>query len=166
VCGKLEVLLDGRACAGQAPILYGLRTMNGYDSERFERSRVRKKALWALVTASVTFIQLAAVSHLAITQHVICEHGELLELEGAPPVSAPESHAAAAQLECAMNEARGQAHHVHCAIHARLRDGVGRQSAPSISTFEWRLRPPPSTLVPPRSSLLVLRFAPKHSPPA
>jgi hypothetical protein len=137
----------------------------------YQRPARRPRGWWALSASVVTVLQLAGTSHLAAVGHVICEHGDLLEVEeksdsAIGEVLAPPSTTANSKQLQGSHEIRERASHLHCMVQARLRESVLRMLILTCqfcesSFYSSGINPQPS-----QTSLVLLRLAPKQSPPA
>jgi hypothetical protein len=133
------------------------------------RLKAARRSPW-LAAVSLVALYLAGVGHLAFVPHVLCEQGEMTHARPLDPASlanhvfdSPLLAIASATQRAGLASPEG---HQHCLVCTNRRN----QLSPSHGSFEpcrtvIGLRPLASAGIAP-ARLVVLRFAPKHSPPA
>ncbi len=126
-----------------------------------------RAAIAALVVLLVAGGPIASVAHYVLVAHVVCEHGELVELTASTGTSTPIVESGRAPAVSTGHGLLFGPDHAHCAVAAMARHSATRGGeAPST---EVRVPAPRAVLAIPPSvaacGQLVLSLAPKTSPP-
>lgn len=130
-------------------------------------ARTRATRALALLLVGFAFVgPLASVAHLALVEHVACEHGELVHVARRLAPRAPSVAASRATPAIAGASAADSHGHDHCLVAPTRRTGffVHARRALAVCLARARLAHRRAAILAPPIAILIL--APKHSPPA
>lgn len=131
------------------------------------RLRALRAAVAALAVLLVAGGPIASVAHYLLVAHVVCEHGELVELTADPGATTPVLAQGSGPAVSAGDSALFAPDHVHCAVSAMARHAA---SGPAAGPRAHARLPATARLVTTPSAVSshgcsILLLAPKTSPP-
>jgi hypothetical protein len=141
------------------------RRARAHRAARAQRRGDTRGALRILFTALGLLLgQTTALLHLLMVPHATCEHGELVEVHTARPVTAPAEDSAKQTRIAAATP--GDTEHEHCSETARPHQI--EEIGPAVGEASLLCIEPAATLGEHRETRPVepLAFAPKSSPPS
>ena len=123
--------------------------------------QLRRALAWVVLAA-----QCAALLHVSLSRHEVCEHGQLVEAGSVPHADLARDPLSAASLETAPSDVEQlEGEHGHCAVLGVLRTPAIASAAAAANVLADPVLASPASLTRSVSARPPLSVAPKQSPP-